>query len=393
MASRGMFQAFPPTVTFQNKGQSVSRVNNSISDKYHVPNNKNIIGILKGDYVATASSTASPTSSAIKAFGNISESWRSGSTDFIQVAYNNGKYVGGGRPNLYFTTTTTMGEKINGEWLEIKLPYKLQITKYILSNQPFPTKFTLLGTNDGSAWTIVDRRPSQTQDSTVPGNYEVSPDIKRQFNIFRIVFEALSENNNTINIGGIKIYGLNPRINLAGQIDNFQTYSNNDMRTVEGYQSTMESEQQLLHNLNDFNSKYAKYMACTTPYAITNPGAENCSEDDRDIETVNAAYEIVAGLDATANTFGSIYDVSTSLTENNANVTHSAAQVQYNRLKSTHKDVIEMRGELDAKLKELHVTDDSFAYEQKRVFDGTVYTSLIWTVLATSTLFFAFRHL
>ena len=392
MASRGMFQAFPPTVTFQNKGQSVSRVNNSISDKYHVPNNKNIIGILKGDYVATASSTASPTSSAIKAFGNISESWRSGSTDFIQVAYNNGKYVGGGRPNLYFTTTTTMGEKINGEWLEIKLPYKLQITKYILSNQPFPTKFTLLGTNDGSAWTIVDRRPSQTQDSTVPGNYEVSPDIKRQFNIFRIVFEALSENNDRINIGEIKINGLKPRINLAGQIYNFQTYYNNDMRTVEGYQSTMESEQQLLHDLNDFNAKYAEYIACTT-----NLGAGNCSDGDK-----NTAYAKLVSLDADGNnildasgnnTSGSIFDVSTSLTENNANVTHSAAQTQYNSLKSTHKDIMKMRGELDAKLKELHVTDDSFAYEQKRVFDGTVYTSLIWTVLATSTLFFAFRHL
>ena len=193
-------------------------------------------------------------------------------------------------------------------------------------------------------------------------------------------------------IGEIKINGLEPRINLAGQIDNFQTYSNNDMRTVEGYQSTMDYEQQLLHDLNDFNAKYAEYIACTT-----NLGAGNCSDGDK-----NTAYAKLVSLDADGNnildasgnnTSGSIFDVSTSLTENNANVTHSAAQTQYNSLKSTHKDIMKMRGELDAKLKELHVTDDSFAYEQKRVFDGTVYTSLIWTVLGTSILFFAFRHL
>jgi len=52
-----------------------------------------------------------------------------------------------------------------------------------------------------------------------------------------------------------------------------------------------------------------------------------------------------------------------------------------------------LRGELDEKLKELYVTEDSLAYEQKRMFDGTVYTSLIWTVLATTTLFYVFKKL
>ena len=52
-----------------------------------------------------------------------------------------------------------------------------------------------------------------------------------------------------------------------------------------------------------------------------------------------------------------------------------------------------MRSELDAKLKELYVTDDSLAYEQQRIFDGTIYTSLIWTVLATTTLFYVFKKI
>jgi len=52
-----------------------------------------------------------------------------------------------------------------------------------------------------------------------------------------------------------------------------------------------------------------------------------------------------------------------------------------------------MRNELDEKLKELHVTEGSLAYEQKRIFDGTAYTGLIWTILATSTLFYVFKRL
>jgi len=391
------FRAVPPIVPIKF---------NYNDNTFVVSNTKNIKDILKGDYIARASSTASPRTPAIKAFDTHSDSWVSGSPNnnrkwfvynngYSQFAYKKGKYVGGGSQNLYFTTTTTTGEKINGEWLEIKLPYKLQMTRYTLSTQYFPTKFTILGTNDGSDWNILDRQsipnnPRQKYNLSDPVNYDISPDI-RQYNTFRIVFEELfvNENYNKINIRGIQIFGLNPKINLAGQIDNFQTYSNNDMRKIEGFQSVMASEQQLLSDLNDFNSKYARYIFCSNGGTTL----KNCTDADQDIATVNEAYVKIAGIESDFNS-GSLYEVSSRIGDStNTNVNHTQAETQYNELKSKHKDIMKMRGELDAKLKELHVTDDSFAYEQKRVFDGTVYTSLIWTVLGTSILFFAFRHL
>lgn len=377
------FMAVPPMVPIKF---------NYNDNTFVVSNTKNITDILEGKYTARASSTASRWTPAIKAFDTRTDSWISGSpykmswfayNGYRQFAYNKGKYVGGGSQNLYFTTTTTTGEKINGEWLEINLPYKLQMTRYTLSTQHFPTKFTILGTNDGSDWNILDRQsiqndPRQKYNLSDPVNYDISLDI-RQYNTFRIVFEELyvNENYNKINIRGIQIFGLNPKINLAGQIDNFQTYSNNDMRKIEGYQSTMESEQQLLSDLNDFNSKYAKYTEC-----LYNPN--NCTDSEKNEATVINAYNIVldnAGL------------VQRKIDETTSSVNHTQADTQYNVLKSKHKDIMKMRGELDEKLKELYVTDDSFAYEHKRVFDGTVYTSLIWTILGTSILFFAFRHL
>jgi len=52
-----------------------------------------------------------------------------------------------------------------------------------------------------------------------------------------------------------------------------------------------------------------------------------------------------------------------------------------------------MRSELDVKLKELNAADGSFTQEQKRILDGTVYTSVIWTVLATTTLYYVFKNI
>jgi len=73
--------------------------------------------------------------------------------------------------------------------------------------------------------------------------------------------------------------------------------------------------------------------------------------------------------------------------------TNAEYDISHNEISNTHSDIMKLRSELDIKLKELYATEDSMTYEQKRVFDGAVYTSLIWTVLATSTLFYVFKHM
>ena len=192
--------------------------------------------------------------------------------------------------------------------------------------------------------------------------------------------------NILMNISEMQIYGYT-KINLAGQPDNFQTYSNNNMHISEGL-STMQNEQQLLNDLNEFNAKYARYVACSDGILNANNKLK-CTDIELNKKTVTDAYDKIAG-DAAS---GSLYAVKNSISDSTDFVTNDVADASFNDISAKHKNIMQLRGELDEKLKELYVTEDSLAYEQKRMFDGTVYTSLIWTVLATTTLFYVFKKL
>jgi hypothetical protein len=59
-------------------------------------------------------------------------------------------------------------------------------------------------------------------------------------------------------------------------------------------------------------------------------------------------------------------------------------------INSNHGDVLKLRAELDQKLIELYGLDNSIGEEYKINYDTTLYTGLIWSILATSVLYFVF---
>lgn len=152
--------------------------------------------------------------------------------------------------------------------------------------------------------------------------------------------------------------------------------------------TAMQNEKQLLNDLNEFNAKYARYVACSDNILNAN-NKLNCTDIELDKKTVTDAYDKIA-RDTTT---GSLYAVKNSIANDTESVTNAQAAARFSGITTKHKNIMQLRGELDAKLKELYVTEDSLAYEQKRIFDGTLYTSLIWTVLATTTLFYVFKKL
>jgi hypothetical protein len=158
------------------------------------------------------------------------------------------------------------------------------------------------------------------------------------------------------------------------------------MHISEGF-SAMQNEQQLLNDLNEFNAKYARYVACSDNILNANNKLK-CTDIELDKKTVTDAYDKIG--DATS---GSLQAVNNGAANVNDYVTNAEADASFNDITSKHKNIMQLRSELDAKLKELHLTEDSLAYEQNRIFDGTLYTSLIWTVLATTTLFYVFKKL
>jgi hypothetical protein len=142
-------------------------------------------GYGQGVYVASASSeAAAATTQAWKAFergtfvGNY-PFWQcvggySGSTG----AYN---YVGS---NVSVDVT---GTSYAGEWLQIQMPSSIVLSNYVLSSDgtSTPVKWWILGSRDGTSWSLVDSRTTTVLTSSTPQTF--SPSASQAFTYFRMV--------------------------------------------------------------------------------------------------------------------------------------------------------------------------------------------------------------
>jgi hypothetical protein len=55
--------------------------------------------------------------------------------------------------------------------------------------------------------------------------------------------------------------------------------------------------------------------------------------------------------------------------------------------------MVNMRKDLDRKMQEILATKGSIVNEQQNYIDGSVYTTLLWTVLASSLIFYTFTKI
>jgi hypothetical protein len=61
-------------------------------------------------------------------------------------------------------------------------------------------------------------------------------------------------------------------------------------------------------------------------------------------------------------------------------------------LVSKEQEIQKMRSELDEKLRELYGTDNSILSDSKMELDTSVYTGVLWTILATATVYYLFVY-
>ena len=396
------FRAVPPEspfVVYAPQGKLV------VNDKTDPTN------IVNGEYIANSSGAKfSPWKNwlnAIRLFDGTDSYWHGAlgwGHGYKQGPYKwtgrgNEPYIGGGTPETTFTTTAVTGEAIAGEWIQIKLPYKLKMSKYVIHGYRWwpitfcPWKFTLLGSDDEINWVILDQQdidPRNAYDSNKTGTFKISTEIP-SYNTFRIVIEKAGAYINILE--QIEIYGMKPPkpcMNLMGRCEeNFQPY-NNSMSIIEGLtdqdqennrNGVMRAETDLLRSLNIFNQNYSMYVACNEK------NGANVTENSC------ASYTKANLLADKNNVNTAIGNVNTALIALNEGKSIGEYDASHNVIGTTHKDIMKLRSELDLKLKEIYATEDSIAHQHKQMFDGTAYTSLVWTVLATSTLFYVFKHL
>jgi hypothetical protein len=65
---------------------------------------------------------------------------------------------------------------------------------------------------------------------------------------------------------------------------------------------------------------------------------------------------------------------------------------QYNNIMAKYKQNIAMRAILDEKLDNIYSTESSYG-NSKRFLDSTIYTSVLWTILATTLVFYIFKKM
>lgn len=167
-------------------------------------------------------------------------------------------YLGGGAEDNKNTWITNVGPsenktEIEGEWIQIKLPYQIYLTSYSITTptfsayNTFPSKFTLVASNDGETWDYIDQQYIN-KDNLPSGNSPMKVfgiTTYNKYSCYRIIVTEMPDNTHKLRINMIKLIGT-PILNeipsseafttLYRSIDGFTNRYNkrNDNKTVEG---------------------------------------------------------------------------------------------------------------------------------------------------------------
>jgi hypothetical protein len=146
-----------------------------------------------------------------------------------------------------------------------------------------------------------------------------------------------------------------------------------------GRNGAFKDEKSVIDALNAFNLQYATYIKCNNP--STKAG---CSSSD-------IAWDTVRQKGTALTTAISL--LGPDINNMNNKITPSQYDSSFNAILNQHNNIQTTRSELDSKLKELYEIPGSFVVDSKYQYDSTMYTGIIFTILATSMLYYTFTKL
>jgi len=240
-----IIQAIPiPNKTLTTMESTISGVDDKSINGY-VPN---------GNYTIKTSSDYNNNTQGFNAFNdNTNTYWESDNINnnntmsknyskYIQSPYSGitpSSYLGGGSENNTWSTNVGPNKnktEIPGEWIEIKIPYKIYLTSFSITTptfsatNSFPKKFTLVSSNDGSSWDYVDQylinkneMPSQNAPTKT-----FSVTSYNKFSYFRLIITQMGDEMPRLRINTIKLNGT-PQLNSVPET--FSTLN----RSIDGF--------------------------------------------------------------------------------------------------------------------------------------------------------------
>jgi hypothetical protein len=143
-----------------------------------------------------------------------------GTPVYNSVPYaSNGNYNGATDSNnnlaYFFKTNVVNVGTISGEWVQIKLPSPIQLTRYgLLGIETFPSRFPkdyyILGSNDGSTWYSINS-VTNSQVPTWPNTQYVDVANTQMYMYYRLVCTKLGTNGGMINLSQFYLFGDNSK--------------------------------------------------------------------------------------------------------------------------------------------------------------------------------------
>lgn len=164
---------------------------------------------------------------------------------------------------------------------------------------------------------------------------------------------------------------------------------NNNNRFYEG----LENSNNIFAELADFDIKYAKYIYCNDSTKTAEQKA-SCTEMDMSASTVTNAYKKLISDGENGANLNNFKKVITNLKKDYGNnISETEYKAKYDGMYLKYQNVLTLRRSLDDKMRMLYDVDNKLTYDNKLKYNATVYSGIIWTVLASSLVYYMFSKL
>jgi hypothetical protein len=173
----------------------------------------------------------------------------------------------------------------------------------------------------------------------------------------------------------------------------------------------MNTEETMLQNINAYNNAYAQYLICLEPDDnLIVPRPANCSSITPSSQSPTHA-EIIGGtakfdengnLSSIGNSISSFVtnmnnNIKTQATVANNLVSAATLNANYSEvqsdIKTNYDKINSTRANLDEQLKNLYNIQNSSAYMAGQNIDSSIYAGVLWTILATSFIYYVFTKI
>lgn len=141
-------------------------------------------------------------------------------------------------------------------------------------------------------------------------------------------------------------------------------------------------QDELMRNLNQFNTDYARYIYC-------NNNSASCGKTEANDLLNKLTQTDYPKIMITLNNISADAQQNYPANFNEATTLFNGISTN----EASYDKIIELRNGLDAKLRELNNSEDSIQNIYKQNYDRTIYTGLLITAAATACVYYLFTQL